>query len=181
MSKKLPRGLTFDEKRQQYRVRFTSRHTAAGRLYREWLPAPTNRRQAETYLAMLLEQDRQMQLVWPQEREREQIFSVGEFASEIYLPHARARNKPKTIRFKEQRLLSLSSFFGKLFSMPLLPQRSFSFKQPKENADSVRARSTQIPRHLAIFSHLPMSWAIFRYRPPRCRDSKKRIEKSVVR
>lgn len=112
---KLPRGLTFDEGRDQFRVQITSRHTQPQKRYREWLPRGTSRRQAETYLAKIREDDRLGSLIWPSDRETEKPpakpCSVGEFAEQVFLPHAQATNKPHTILYKRSRLISLAETF----------------------------------------------------------------------
>lgn len=117
---KLPRGLTHDEGRDQFRIQITSRHTQPKKRYREWLPKGTTRRQAETYLAKLLEDDRHGSLIWPSDAPTKQppakLYSLGEFARDIYLPHASTTGRPATLEYKQFRVLSLSETF---WSTPL--------------------------------------------------------------
>ena len=114
---KLPRGLTYDKTRNQYRIRFRSLHTATGKDYRERLPAGTTRRQAEAHLSRLREDDRAIRLKWPDERRSEQkpkrCLVVEEFISEIYLPYTRERVRKTTLETKKASLLAWSPWlFG---------------------------------------------------------------------
>ena len=110
MKPNLPRGLTFDKKRNQYRIRFRSLHSDTGRDYRERLPAGTTRRQAEAHLSRLREDDRSLRLSWRDERESEQRRrSAGLFESfvgDVYQPYIKDRVKPTTYKNKQMSLLS---------------------------------------------------------------------------
>lgn len=116
--KNLPRGLTWDSNRQQYRVQFRSKHTKPNALYKERLPLKTTRRQAEQHLAKLREDDRLERLRWPSEREAAsecaRCLTVAEFAHQVFIPHCALKNKPSTIKTKKQRLVSVAPWFEEL-------------------------------------------------------------------
>lgn len=113
--KNLPRGLTYDVKRRQFRVQFTSQHTAPGERYREQLPKGTRRKDAEAYLAKLQNDDRMGALEWPAAKrlriEQEQPWTVGTFAVEQYLPYCSSRNKASTLERKKRALKRLAPWF----------------------------------------------------------------------
>lgn len=154
MAKKLPRGLTWHNQRERYRIRFRSKHTQPGREYGEWLPPNTTRRQAEEFLGKLREADRMEQLVWPgemQKSEPQQRWTVGSFATEVYLPHASAHNKPKTVTFKARRIQSLASHFWDTPLDEITPDAVVRYQADKREA----GKSCRTINHdTATLSHL---------------------------
>lgn len=110
------RGLTYDKVRDQYRIQFRSRHTRPRQNYKERLPKGTSKRQAEEYLVKLKEDDRMMRLVWPGERDSANELppttpSVGEFATDVYMPDMETVNAAQTLRAKRQALAATSPWF----------------------------------------------------------------------
>ena len=152
---KLPRGLTHDASRDQFRVQITSRHTQPQRRYREWLPKGTTRRQAETYLAKLREGDRMGTLIWPSERETEKPparpCSVGDFAREIYLPHASTTGRPATLEYKQFRVLSLSETF---WSTPLTEVTHELVIQHQAHLRSKGAKASTINHDITVLNQI---------------------------
>lgn len=145
MSKKLPRGLTYDNKRERYRVRFQSQHTQKGRQYSEYLAQGTKRREAEAHLGKLREDDRAGRLLWPSERreEAEQPRTFGEFVRDYYLPHAELHNKPTTIRQKKIRLKNSSPWFWDL-ALDEVGAADLALFVQERSAEGVRSRTVNM-------------------------------------
>lgn len=154
------RGLNYNSETKQYRIQFNSRHTQPGKRYRERLPAGTTRREAERYLAKLREDDRLEQLVWPsdkrQSKEQEKPWTLGTFASEIYLPLMEADNRASTIKRKEQAIRKLAFWF---WDMPLSEITAADVAQfaAERKADRVSARTVNLEigelRHILNVAH----------------------------
>jgi integrase len=113
---KLPRGLTWDAKREQYRIQFVSKHSKPGKHYNERLPPGTSKRQAETYLNKLREEDRLGVLLWASERKdlakKQDLPTFQEFVEDSYIPHIKRHSKKSTIRSTISSLKSICSLVG---------------------------------------------------------------------
>lgn len=150
----LPRGLRKDQDREQYRIQFVSRHTRPGKRYQERLPVGTTRRQAETYLAKLREDDRLGVLIWQNEKTAEpkqQNYTVATFADEIYLPWLRNRNAESTIQRKIQSLKMCHHWFGEIELDQIDADLVYAFQDERAD-DGVGPRTINIDwgtiRHL---------------------------------
>lgn len=161
MKNKLPRGLTYDESRDQYRVQFQSKHTQKGKSYKERLPPQTTQRSAESYLAKLREDDRMGILQWPAEKksepvpEQRSLLSVGDFAP-TYLEYCEHHNKPRTVHQKRHILSIISPWF---WDVPLAEVTSELIKkfQFERKAEGVSARTVNLGavtlHHLLTIAH----------------------------
>lgn len=158
--KNLPRGLYHDPDRDRYRISFTSRHTRPGTRYTERLAQGTSRRQAETYLAKLQEDDRFLRLAWPNDKksaeELPKSWAFGEFARDIYLPHCEARNAASTIARKEQELAVIAPWFWDLPIESINRVHVAQFASERK-AEGVRSRTVNIGieqvRHVLAVAH----------------------------
>lgn len=138
---KLPRGLTWDETREQYRIQFVSKHTRPKKQYKERLPPGTTKRQAETYLNKLRESDRVGELLWPNERTaKKETPTFRQYATETYLPHAKIRLKESTIEYKCYKYKQLDRWFG---DTPLdeITLADFAQWQIERKSEGIRSRS----------------------------------------
>lgn len=154
----LPRGL--QQENEQYRIRFSSKHTNPGKMYRERLPAGTTRRQAEAYLSKLREADRMGTLLWPDEREAKpelpSVPTVGEFATDTYMPYCETRNATPTLRAKRQAFEATEPWFWEvpLDQVDLALAHRY---QIERKAEGVRARTVNMQwetiRHMLSYAH----------------------------
>lgn len=139
---KLPRGLS--QAQDGYRIQFTSRHSRPGQRYRERLPIETTRRQAETYLAKLREDDRLGQLRWPGEKRSDAMHAVScslqTFVLDEYIPHVSITNAPRTVESKRYHLQALAPWF---FSLALddIDAESFLRYQRERKQEGVADRT----------------------------------------
>lgn len=154
----LPRGLT--QEGNQYRIRFRSRTTRPGQMYRERLADGTTRRQAELYLSKLREDDRLGVLVWPNERQPvppcAPAWTVADYAEKAYMPYCKSRCSPRTMRLKRDTLIVVAPWFGHLTLEEITPAVVVRY-QAERLAEGVRARTVNIGwgmiRHMLNVAH----------------------------
>lgn len=158
---KYPRGLSYDTERGHFRIQLHSRHTRPGELYRERLPEGTTRRQAEAYLSRIREADRMGELLWPRERSSAPemppaLPSVGQFATDTYLPYCATRNAAKTLRAKQQALQASAPWFWEV-GIDEVDLALVHRYQIERKAEGVRARTVNMQwetvRHLLAYAH----------------------------
>ncbi|MCK6513314.1 site-specific integrase [Myxococcota bacterium] len=181
MAKKLPSGIQRSGK--TYRIQFRSRHTNPGMIYSERLPQGTTLRSAEAYLAKLREEDRQETLQWRDEKKREKeshrIWTIGDFATEIYLPHCAASNRPSTLERKVQEFKRIGPWFWDL-RLDGVDAATVSRFAAERKAEGVRARTVNIGiaqiKHLLNVAH-ELGFLI--HPPPKFRRLPEKDKKSV--